>query len=305
MFTKEQEYTNFVSNWRLKSPAHRGQTIRETATWFQEGNGKIDRFFFDEDENGDLISGPGFRVKESIRRHTYLGQIEGQAFDSLDRARKNGENLFFWISPPHPDRGPNLKVIITESVMYKGQKRWLNRSLLLGSDYQRNLAFVTGIVELSKNKPSLISLEDIRRNILVFDPKLDWVGALAKAANSPGLTQIIRSGQDEVDQHQALERANRFYDEVIGGPSVELRVQPSAFMIKKYEIGDLPSPCPPETAFQFFDRNALPIGESKSYSADSCPEIKCRGCGWKPKPHQLKMIQDGKMTRCPDCKKAP
>ncbi|MDO8619539.1 MAG: hypothetical protein Q7R49_06405 [Candidatus Daviesbacteria bacterium] len=311
MITKEQEYISFVKTWRSKPLSSRDQTVKEAASWFQESDKKIDRYFFDEDEDGDLISGPGFKVKKSIRRHTSLGQAEDQAFDTLDTARKNGEELFFWICPPHPDRGPNLKAIITELVVHKGRKRWLNRSLLLGSDQEKNLKFVNCLTELSQNKPTVTALEDIRKTVLIFNPNLDWINALAEAADNPLLAETIKSGQDVVDQQAALEKADKFYDEVLGVPTVKLTVQPPRMMIKKYEIGNNPTPCPleevvgqTEDAFPLVYGNAMPI-EVPANTANSCPEIQCRGCKWKPNSQQLQLLQAGKITRCPRCRRAP
>lgn len=308
MLTKEQEYRSNVAIWRTKPPTYCGQTIKEVATWFQEGDQKIDRYFFDKDSDGDWEASPGEKVKQSIRRHTALGKTEGQAWDSLEQASKQGEKLFFWISPAHEARGTDLKVIVSEVVNYKGRERLLNRSMLFEFGTQRSLDFVNDLVALSKNKPHVDSLEDIRKDILVFDPGQYWIGNLAKAARDPNLEEIVISGQDIVDQQQALERAAVFYDnEILDNQQTRLPIQPAA-AIQRYHIGSHMGPCPPEEgggtdAFEMVYNRAMPIVASTP--AEQCQEIKCRGCGWKPKPYQLKMIQAGELTRCPDCDRAP
>lgn len=300
MITKEQELSLNVVNWRSKPLSYRGQTIHETASWFQESDQKIDYYFFDDDKDGDWVS-EGFKAKKSARRDTYLGYIEGLALDRLEDAKKNGEELFFWISRPHPDRGPDLKVIVTEAVQHSGRKRWLNRSLLFNFDNQKESQFITDLIKLSKNKPSF---EDIRANPLIMDSNQDWIENLAKAAENPRIAEIIKTGQDEVDQQEALSRAERFYDQILGVPSIKLTIQQPAALIKEYQIGPHIGPCPPRTAFEMVYARAMPVGVS-SAQAEECQEIKCSGCGWKPKGNQLQQIQDGRLTSCPDCGRAP
>lgn len=259
MLTKEQESTGFVRVWKSKPSSYRHQGIKEVASWFQESDREIDRYFFDEDADGDFVSG-NIKVKDCIKRYGFIGQVEGQAVDSMEIAKRAGAELFFWVSPPYPDIYPDLKIIITEAVNYQGKRRWLNRAIIFDYDDKRSLEFAKELAVLSKNKPEVNSLEDIRINPLVMDIHQDWAGMLAKAAHRSDLEDIIKNNKDEILQQQAIEKATAFYDEIIGSLSVELAVTDIRSIARRYGLGRSLSSCPELlTGSQAFLRNSSVI----------------------------------------------
>ncbi len=249
MITQEQERRQFIASWRNKAPECRPQIVEEVASWHRESNRKIakgiDYYLYDVDGDGDFISpADGQKITNGINQESGLGQIETEVVRVLQEQNKLGEEVFVWISPQYPDTYFDLKITITNQIIEKGRKRFENRAILFDCGEQQSLELAQKLAAISKNRPLLSSLEEIRRTLLVLDPNLDWVKVLAEITGDEELGEIIRAGKDKKAKLEALEKADQFYNDLLGGSTVELKIENVDFS-KAYGFGESLSSCPP------------------------------------------------------------
>lgn len=248
MITQEQERVQFITNWKNKPPEHQPQIVEEIASWHRESNRQtakgIDYYLYDEDEAGEFIS-PANKEKVSgaINRTCYLGQVEAEIVEEIQIKKGLGEQVFIWISPQYPDNYFDLKVTITNPIIDHGRRRWENRVILFDLGEDESLELAQKIAVVSKNRPLLSSLEEIRRTPLILDSSLDWVEMLVSATGDEELGEIIRTGADKEAKKEALEKSSQFYNDLLGGPSVELKIEKIDFG-ETYGFGESLSSCP-------------------------------------------------------------
>ncbi|QQG43757.1 MAG: hypothetical protein HYW45_01910 [Candidatus Daviesbacteria bacterium] len=248
MITQEQECIQFIANWRKASPQNRPQIVQEIASWHRESNRQIakgiDFYWYEVDEEGDFVSPTnGEKITASINQECGLGQIETGVVKELQRQKKLGEELFIWISPPYPNTYVDLKLTITNRVVDKGRECFANRAILFDCDETQSLQLARKVAEISKNRPLLSSLEEIRRTPLVLDRSLDWIEVLTKITGDSKLGEIINSGEDQQAKTEAVKQASQFYDDLLGEPTIELKVENINFA-RDYGLGDSLSSCP-------------------------------------------------------------
>lgn len=241
MITKEQEYKTFVFNWQKKPANEQPQVIDEVASYIQESSHHVDYYFYDFNKNGEfLIPTNGKKVKDEVKKWQCLGETEWKVVDIEEHQRKNGEKVFFWVSPQHEGVYPDLKVTISEVIFSQGRQRLLNRAILFNYDEVKSWQLVQDLIAESKNRPLLSTLEEVRGMPLIFDSQKDWIDLLVKVTQNSELGKIIRTGEDERLQQEAILKADRFYDEILGTPTVELNAKD----YHKYGFGDYLSSCP-------------------------------------------------------------
>lgn len=189
------------------------QPVHETASCLQEYDHEIDYYHFIEDRDGDLYSPTAkCKIKNVIYRNNYIGEVEGQAFDEINRwFNKNRQGAVAWISPMHPVYYPlDSKIIVSEIGHYQGRKTLINRSIILDMDGQECLEMAQALAERSMNRPYLESVHAVRSTPLFLNPD-HWVNIISEVIPDSGLWNKVRTGQDIRQQRKALQQAQKVY----------------------------------------------------------------------------------------------
>ncbi len=196
------------------------QDIAERASIIQESNRRIDRYLFWQDQEGDLYS-PTARCKVAdVIIPNEVGLLEALAFARInDWFSKNQTGIAVWISPCHPIYYPEAsKIIISEICEHQNQKALLNRSIVLDYDQEKCWELAQALSERSINRPFLDSLSAIRSTPLFLNQN-NWLDILSEVLDLPDIWQKVRSGQDLIEQKQAIKMAANFDMGVLGsGP---------------------------------------------------------------------------------------
>lgn len=248
MITQEQERQHFIVNWRKKSPADRPQVIQEIASWHRESNRHkakgIDYYIYELDEDGKFISpANGQNITANINQQCSLGWIETKVVEEEEKQVSQGEDILGWISPLSKNIYPDLKLTVTRRVICEGREYFENRAILFDLDEKESLEFAQKIASFSKKRPLLSSLEEIRCTTLVFDRHLDWIEILVEVTGDEELGEIIRTGADKKAKAEALEKADKFYNDLLREPTMELKVENNDFYTS-YGFGEDLSSCP-------------------------------------------------------------
>lgn len=189
------------------------QVVHEIASCLQESRRETDYYHYIEDRDGDLFSPSAkCKIKNVIYRNNYIGEVEGQAFDEINRwFNKNRQGAVAWISPMHPVYYPlDSKIIISEINNYHGIKTLINRSIILDMDGQECLEMAQVLAERSINRPYLESVHAVRTTPLFLNPD-NWVDIMSEIIYDPELWDKVRSGQDITKQAKALQQAQKVY----------------------------------------------------------------------------------------------
>lgn len=189
------------------------QVVHEIASCLQESDHEIDYYHFIEDEDGDLYSPTAkCKIKNVIYRNNYIGEVEGQAFDEINRwFNKNRQGAVAWISPMHPVYYPlDSKIIVSEIGYYQGSKTLTNRAIILDMDGPECLEMALALAERSMNRPYLESVQAVRSTPLFFNPDY-WVDIMSEIIDQPVLWRKVRTGQDIRQQAKALQQAQKVY----------------------------------------------------------------------------------------------
>lgn len=274
------EITSFIRTWEDKP---KKQVFEELASYSLETKGIPDPYYFLIDNDGDLFS-PSHRakVKNFIIRETRIGELEAQAFDAITSWSKNNiSGAIAWISPPYPGIYPTSKIIISNIEGKNGRKRLYNRAILLDFDEAECLKFAQNLSEMSKNRPLLSRLDEVRATPLILDTdSRSWIYILEELIDDPNLWESIRRGEDKKAKEEALIQARLVYQGLFGATTSATEAKIMLFEM----LGDKPGSCPvlfnttKGTAFQIFSENSLVVGGLlKSKDPDFCRN--CPVCG--------------------------
>ena len=189
------------------------QVVHKIASCIQESRRAADYYHFIEDRDGDLYSPTAnCKIKDTIYRNNYVGELESQAFDEINKwFKESREGVVAWISPMHPVYYPDVsKIIISEISSLRGKKTLINRSIILDMDGSRCLEMVQTLAERSINRPLLESLHQVRKTPLFLNPR-NWVDIMSEVISVSEPWYKVRTGQDIIEQSKALQQAERIY----------------------------------------------------------------------------------------------
>ncbi len=274
---------DFAPSWK----DNRTQAIPEITSCLQESRRSPDAYCFVQDKDGDLYSPTAeCKVASIIKRDNLVGQLEGQAFDFINRWFRDSEaGAAVWISPQDSVYYPTSKLIISEILHPNSQKRLLNRAIILNLRYEDCLERAQALAERSQNRPLLLSLNSVRSTPLIFSAG-DWIDTLKELIVAPEIWEKIKTGQDLKDQEKALEQAERIYDSFFNAEQVRDMFGQGVVISCPIRMDGL-------TAFKAF--------LAHSNSSENCPEICCNICSWVANDEEVKKIQAGQLTNCPQC----
>lgn len=259
------EITPFIQNWRADKPKQ--QVVEELASYSLETKGTPDFYYFTADEEGDLFHPQAqTKVRNFIRRDSWVGELEGRAFDALSKwFRQNDTGVIAWVSPPNPGVYPISKIIVSEIERVADQKRLSNRAILFDFDQPRCLKLAQDLAAFSKNHPLFQHPDQVRSTPLILNTQgRSWIYILQELIVDPILWQGIRSGQDRVAKGEALRQARSVYQSLFGATTRPLEAQELLLEM----LGDRVVSCPPvvfkKTAFRLFGENSTILGTSAS-----------------------------------------
>jgi len=218
-------------------------------------------YFF---KNGKLYSPvTNEPVENSITIYRALNENESSAFQKIQKwFVESEEGMVVWISPPHPERSPDTKIIFSD-IVYEldSGKKLRNRAVRTSLTPNGCVAFARRL-----GFSGAISAEELRASPLFLD-KISpdkFIDILAEYTQKQA--RIIKSGEDFIIKENLKARI------ALGYPA---------------PIGPYPSSCGPalQSAFNVMFGNSLNISEAYF----DCP--KCH-----------KAIPSGRgITTCPHC----
>ena len=189
------------------------QVVHEIASCIQESREEVDYYHFIEDGDGDLFSPSAkCKIKNAIYRNNYIGELEGQVFDQINRWFKDSrQGVVVWISPMHSVYYPlDSKIIVSEINQYQDKKTLINRAIILDMDGQECLEMAQALSDRSINRPLLKSLNAIRSTPLFLSP-VHWIDIMSEVISDSELWHKVKTGLDISEQNKALQQAQRVY----------------------------------------------------------------------------------------------
>ncbi len=121
--------------------------------------------------------------------------------------------------------------------------------------------------------------------------------------------EYIQSGEAQIRQNEALEAAqilapavihwlHTYQDPIVAGALGELAMSNAGFRMRLRGSGCGLSNLEQLNSLGYSSMTPIPKFHSET---TTCPEISCPACGWKPSERQVKEINTGQLTHCPDC----
>lgn len=220
------------------------QIAREWASVSLESRKLPDTYSFAV-ASGKLINPfTGRPVEESINVSTSLDRLEMIAFEKIqDWANETNQGVVFWLSPPHPQRSQQGKIIISEIKHSEAGKQLLNRSILFDTDKDAFLRVSNQIDgEFSDNLKYIYSLDEVRQRPVFCGRGMNldqWLPKIEKIISESTQWDMIRTGEDvrEVERAIIWAKQGRFVSGYIGSNSLSCPlVSPTlAFLRNSFE----------------------------------------------------------------------
>jgi hypothetical protein len=188
--------------------------------------------------NGNKLFSPvtDLPVKNSMTTNTEIDKEEYQAFLAIENwAVAHEEGLCFWVSPPHRERSPQGKIIVSEL----GNSVLQNRAILFDTTEEEAVILATKLSSIFSD-PHTYSSACETRMLPIFskygwDYK-EWAGVLESIISQSNQWEMVKSGEDLVE-------AERTLDLIRIGDTVPM--------------GNNPTSCPPGSPLGVFGRGAV------------------------------------------------
>lgn len=189
------------------------QAVHEIASCIQELHRETDYYHFIEDRDGDLYSPTAkCKIKNVIYRNNYIGELEDQAFNEINRwFKESREGTVVWISPMHLVYYPyDSKIIVSEIRHHQDKKTLINRAIVLDMNGWECLGMAQALADRSINRPYLESVHAVRSTPLFLSPN-NWIDIMSEVILDSKLWHKVRTGQDIREQVKALQQAQKVY----------------------------------------------------------------------------------------------
>lgn len=201
----------FIRTWRN---THVRQFREEAASFSLETHRIPDPYQYILDQDGDLFSLAAKRkIRDVVRVGSYIGQVELNALDRISQlTRQNKSGVIVWISPPHPEAYPDLKIVVSEIQERGSQRLILNRAIIFDFDSETALKFAKALSGRSIEKPSFENNEQVRARPFMLDiSDAHWTDILQDLVGQSEIWEMIRSGEDVKAKNIALKQAEELY----------------------------------------------------------------------------------------------
>lgn len=196
--------------------------IWEVASLFAETQGRPEQYYYLVGETGLLDPVTGRYIHEFMENGTEIGQREFEAFREIeasicalsinDRAHWPQWQAV-WVSPAHPERSENTKIIFHDIGMNDGNMQMRNICLLLDANPEN----VRDIANLLRKMQGLAHLEDIDLEDTRTHPFIYPFGVnrdilyqeILQIVHSNGLRELQSHGA-QIAQNEAIKWARRY-----------------------------------------------------------------------------------------------
>ncbi len=261
MSERYKEITAFIPTWKDKP---RAQVIEEIASYSLETKRIPDPYYFIIGKDKKLISPQtGVFIEDSVEKDSVIGKEEFEAFEKIQRwATENESGMVFWISPPHPERSSDTKIIISEIAVEDKTKLPFNRAVLLDIDTTDCLKIVNTI--LDGDTGDVFSEEDLRRQPLFLsaDQEVEWTSLIGLHPDATRAFYMIQKGDDLREKEKALKAAVPIYESFLTrevGYDDHLVREEVEKAIGSGVFGTSSASCPPPigTSFEVFYSHSL------------------------------------------------
>src|SRR3989344_3863842 len=212
--------------------------------------------------NGKFMTPLGESVENHIDRSTYLGRVEFESFDSIQKWAQTNEGYAIWFSPPYPNIYPVSKIIIQESSELEDNTKYIvNRAVVLDYDSEKILKLANLLQGVNFDNPETLRATPI---FPTYEEFAEWFSELSKYTSQ---TKYISSGEDIIIKSETYARLSDIHHSVsiLGEDRMYTEIYQRAQI--QGLIGTNPGSCPTalKTAFNtvFDDSLQLNIGESK------------------------------------------
>ncbi|MFH0937253.1 MAG: hypothetical protein V1808_03085 [Candidatus Daviesbacteria bacterium] len=290
-----QEY---ISIWKDKP---KQEVVEGLASVCHESWRISDPYSFIQTTEGKLYS-PAYKclVEDSIRRETWIGELEYQGFKKIEEyVLENDEGIIFWVSPQdfkaYPD---DSKIVISEIQKTIEGKSLFNRAIILDIDGKTCFEMAKKLANYCSNKPEFVTINQVRSNPLILKNSIiHWTYILEELVDDLSL-EHVRKGEDVKRKEKTLKEVEGIYQELFD-QNEEIEVETVVVGVEKAGmVGNSPLSCPPGsrsrgTAFTVFFNNSEQI--------EGCKKIKCKKCSWEASDEEAKKVVKGEITCCPEC----
>ncbi len=190
------------------------QFREEAASLSLETNRVPDPYCYTLDQDGDLFSPTANRkIRDVVKTGNYIGRVELSALDSISQlVRQNRSGVIIWVSPPHPEAYPDLKIIVSEIQQRGSQRILFNRAIIFDFDSETALKFAKALSARSIERPGFANNEQVRATPFMLDiSDAHWTDILQDLVGQNEIWETIRSGEDLEAKNKALKQADELY----------------------------------------------------------------------------------------------
>lgn len=202
---------DFIRTWRnTRLPQFR----EEAASFSLETKHIPDPFYYTLDQDGDLFSpSANCKVRNAVRVDNHIGQLELQALDRMSLlTRQNKSGVIVWVSPPHPDAYPDLKIVVSEIQERGSQRLIFNRAIIFDFDNETALKFAKALNARSLEQFNFENNEQVRATPFMLDTSdAHWTNIMQDLVGQNEIWEMIRSGEDMKAKEIALIQAEELY----------------------------------------------------------------------------------------------
>jgi hypothetical protein len=241
---------------------------------------------------GKLQTPDGQDLEGFMDKTGYLGRLESNAFDQIQSwSIKSNSGRVLWFSPPHRDRSPASKIIVSEIKELNAEFGMLiNRAILLDISSLELLRFANQL------SPSMAALDpESLRGTAIFPSQEEYDEWFQQIEHIDVQFRQVSSGSDisrkittyqrvsEIDNSNIYHDYGRMYREAQGSNLIGQHIG-SCPSIKKDQDSDY-------SPFSIFSESLNSLGETKTLDCE------CPFCYKKV----TATIANGKIS-CPECK---
>lgn len=224
------------------------QSIREWASFSLESRKLPDTYSFNI-LDGQLINPLNGRpVRDAIRVNTFVDRLEMKAFDKIESwACQTDKGISFWLSPPHPERSIQGKIIVSQVK----EEQIINRSILFDTNMSGIINIANGLSEeYADTKDIFFDLDQVRAEPILCSKKIaleDWVFTLEQLITEQNQWEMIKTGEDLREVDRTIYVA-KMYGKSQSGVS---------YISTESLIGSNEISCPPGSPSGVFGKNSI------------------------------------------------
>jgi hypothetical protein len=191
------------------------QKLRELASASLESRKLPDTYVFHIYDNKLRSSLTGNPIDQAILRSSEIDKAEYQAFVDIQNWALNREDgLVFWLSPPHPERSLQGKIIISKIEKDAGLKILTNRSILFDTNTDNCIEIANQIQNaFLNNGAAFLSDHELRRYPIFVNEDVgleEWLPIIENIIAEQEQWKMVAEGEDIAEVERTVEWARQF-----------------------------------------------------------------------------------------------